>query len=158
MKNLKTTALILICSLFLTTALQAQKVKEKDLIGNWKLIINLEEAFEEAEMEMKEDDSVLGKIVLSSVSGLVTGILDEIEIYMEFKPKGELKIMVNAFGEKEVEYSSWDIDKQGRLYIKDTNSYSSDDHDYWILQDDVLVSIDEGNSVPDKNVYMVKLD
>ena len=156
--NLTASLLLTICITF--CAYSQDKVKEKHLLGNWKMIIDVEDAFEEAKADLDEDDSILGKVVLSSVSGLVSGLLDELEIYMEFLPKGELKIMVNAFGEVETEYATWSIDKDGRLFLENTESVFSGDSDYWLFHDDVLVSYNESADHSDSAplVYMINLD
>lgn len=165
MKNLRILTPVLLLSLLVSFGLQAQdKVKEKKLLGNWKLIIDLEEAFEEAEKEMKEEEeNIFAKIVLNSVSGLVTGLLEELEVYMEFLPAGEVKIIVEAFDEREIEYSKWYIDNDGRLFIEDTDSYSSDssdDNGFWLFEDGVLVLYQDNGrkSEVKKNVYLVNMD
>ncbi|RED97951.1 hypothetical protein [Marinoscillum furvescens] len=146
--------IILVASLATTTQAQ-HKVKEKEVIGTWKLIIDVEDALKDAEEEASEE-SLLGKVILSSVSGLVSGILEEIEIYMDFRPDGELKIAVEAFGEREIEYSEWSI-KNGRLYIKDTDHFDMDVDDYWLMDDGMLVAY-EDDGEPNANVYMVSID
>lgn len=137
---------------------QAQsKVSSKELMGNWKLIIDLDEEFEKAKEDMEDEDSFIGEIVLSSVSGLVSGVLDQIEIYMDFQPDGEVRVIVEAFGEREIEYSEWSIDKKGRLFISDTKSFSTDDSDYWLMEDGVLLLFEDDDRRTE-NVYMVNLD
>lgn len=133
-----------------------QKVKEKDIIGTWKLVIDVEDALRDAEDEATEE-SLLGKVILSSVSGLVSGILEEIEIYMDFRADGELKVIVEAFGERETEYSEWTINRDGKLYIKDTDHFDLDSDDYWLMEDGVLVAFEEDDE-PNTNVYMVAVD
>lgn len=131
-----------------------EKIKEKDIIGNWKLVIEIDEALDEAKEELDEDDEFLGKLILSSVSGFVGSLLDEIEIYLEFKPEGELTITVDAFGETEVETGSWYIDRKGRLVIEDTERIQTND-DYWVMKDGILINEDEED---EKYVYMVNID
>lgn len=152
-----------LCALFfhLSNQAYAQKpVKEKDLLGNWKLIIDIEDELKEAEREVDVDDNLIEEITLKWVGGLVEGILDKIDIYMEFRPKGELKVIVEAFGERDVEYSKWSIDSKGRLFIDDTDSFSTDDDEYWMFRDDILISYDKDEYRDDEreNVYMVRLD
>ena len=135
------------------------KVKERDVIGSWKLKIDVEEALEEAEEEMDEEDNWLGEVVLRGVSGLVEGVLDNIDIYFEFIPGGELEIIVEAFGEFEREYTEWEI-IDGRLYIYDSEHLQTDDDDYWMLDGDVLISLEEGRYEDkiNENIYLVKVD
>jgi hypothetical protein len=35
-----------------------QKIKEKDIIGQWKLVIEIEEALDEAREELDEEDNI----------------------------------------------------------------------------------------------------
>lgn len=157
---MKKTILPLILLFLTASAYHAQaqsKVSSKELIGNWKLIIDLDEEFEKAKEDMEDEDSFIGEIVLSSVSGLVSGVLDQIEIYMDFQPDGEVRVIVEAFGEREIEYSEWSIDKKGRLFISDTKSFSTDDSDYWLMEDGVLLLFEDDDRRTE-NVYMVNLD
>jgi hypothetical protein len=85
----------------------------------------------------------------------VEGILNNIDIYFDFQPNGKLAVKVDAFGEKEMEYSQWHIDNNGKLYIEDTEHFSSDDNDYWMLDDGILITSDNEDG---KYVYMVRLD
>jgi hypothetical protein len=159
MKKL-TTATFLICALlFNFESLAQDKVKEKDLIGTWKMVIDVSEEFEEAERDLEEEDSFLGEIIFDAVSGVVEGVLKNIDIYMTFKESGIIKITVNAFDEKETEYSEWEIDSRGRLHISDNDHFDSDDDDYWLMDDGVLVLIDDDDDgeISD-NVYLVKID
>tara|TARA_Y100001972_G_scaffold128707_1_gene191149 strand:- start:5313 stop:5741 length:429 start_codon:yes stop_codon:yes gene_type:complete len=131
-----------------------KKIKEKDLIGQWKMVINLEEGFEKAKEELDDnDDEFLGKLILSSIEGFASAILDEVDIYMDFQKDGKLRVIVEAFDEKEVEYSEWIINDKGFLLINDGKN--DVDIDHWILEDDVLVGYDEDG---EKNMaYLVKI-
>lgn len=149
----------LIACLVLVSSINAQsKVKEKEIIdGTWKLVIDIEEELEEAEREVEEEDSFLGEVILNSVSGLLSGLMEELEIYMEFRPDGKVKVVVEAFGEREVEYSEWHIDNRGRLYISDTEKFKTDDDDYWMMENGVLISY-EDRGERNENVYLVHID
>ncbi|MFY0600746.1 MAG: hypothetical protein JXR03_13820 [Cyclobacteriaceae bacterium] len=153
MKTVKI-AFLLIFAFSTTFVLAQNRAKEKDIIGNWKIVIEIEDALDEAKDDLDDDGEVFAKLVLSSVSSLVENIIDEIDIYIEFMPNGKLEINVNAFDEEEIDYGTWELDSKGRLYIDDTDDFDLD-NDYWILKDGVLV-----NSDPDseKYVYMVNLD
>lgn len=156
MKISALTFLLLVCFSFIATA--QDKVRKKDVIGKWKLVIDIEDELEDAENELDDDDNVLGEIILSSVSGLVTGIIDEIDIYMEFRKDGELKTVVEAFGEREIEYSKWWIDGEGRLqFSSDSEHFSSDNDEYWLLKDGLLISYTNDHD-PNKSIYMVNID
>lgn len=156
---MKSSLLITLCLLSLSMTSQAQsKLREKDVIGNWKLVIDINEELKEAQDEMEEEDNFLGEIILGSVTGLVNGIFDHIDIYMEFRKGGELKTLVNAFGETEIEYSKWWIDDEGKLRISSDNKhFSSDSQDYWLLKDGNLISFENGDDM-NENIHLVNID
>ena len=149
-------AILLITILSMGFASQAQKIKEKDIHGTWKLVINIEEAMEE---EADEADTMLEEVFINAISGFVGGIIDDIDIYFDFKSNNRLKITVNAYDETETEYGEWYINKRGYLVIEDIDdndrfSLDSDD-DEWKLIDGILVTDDHED---DRNVYMAKVD
>lgn len=136
---------------------QSRKVKERDLKGTWKLNIDID--MDDIEDELEDEDNVFARIVLKSVSGLVDGILDELDIYFEFQDDGRLKVMVNGFGADEVEYSKWYINRRGELIIEDTDSFNTDRDDYWKFDGSILVAYDEDGRVDDDaRVYLVNVD
>ncbi len=134
------------------------KVTEKRLLGTWKLEIDIEEAMDEAEQELDEEDNVFGQIVIKGVSGLVEGIMGNIEIYFEFKKNGELVIMTNAFGEEDTDYANWEINSRGELYIDDSKNIDMDD-DYWMMDGrNTLVAFEEGERDPSENIRLKKIE
>lgn len=150
----KLALLVSLCMVFALTSHAQKKLREKDLLGQWKMVINLEEGFEKAKEELDDnDDEFLGKLILSSIEGFASAILDEVDIYMDFEKDGKLRVIVEAFDEKEVEYSEWIINEKGFLLINDGKN--DVDIDHWILEDDVLVGYDEDG---EKNMaYLVKI-
>ena len=139
-KTLLTLCLVL---LFSSSVVNAQsRVRAKDLIGTWKLEIELKEAAE----------SSAERILLNAVDGL----LDEIDIYMEFRKNNELKVTVDAFGEREVEYSEWHINDAGELFLSDSEHFKSEDS-VWMFVGDQLESFEYRNGKrikEDENVYL----
>lgn len=139
-------SILSICLLLFGLSLSAQaqtRVKERNLRGIWKLEIKVD----------KDADSAFGRIVQNSVEGF----LDEIDIYMEFRKDNELVVTVNAFGEKEVEYSDWYINDAGELQIGDSEHFETDDDDVWLFVGDRLESFEYRNGKlvnEDDNVYM----
>ncbi len=138
-----------------TSGIGQQKIKEKDLLGQWKLKIEINEALDEAKEDLDDEDAILGKLVLSTISGFVGEIIENIDIYLNFQSGGKVEVTVNAFGEEEVEYTTWYIDKSGKLFIEDTEHLQSDKYDYWTLENGILVPSD---SEDEKYVYMVRVD
>ena len=113
MKKLITLALALLCCV----AVDAQtKVKEKDLIGEWKLVIDLDEVEDEIEREL-EDENWLAARFARSISNFALDIVEEIDIRMDFRENGEVRIEVDAFGAREVEYSEWYINRDGEKLV-----------------------------------------
>ncbi|HCX21778.1 MAG: hypothetical protein CMB80_26975 [Flammeovirgaceae bacterium] len=155
---MKKALLILIAGVITLSSFGQNKVKEKDITDKtWKLVINIDEELDEAKKEAEEEDSFLAEVIVNSVSGMVSGILNELEIYMEFRANGEVKVTVEAFGEREVEYSEWSIDSRGRLRISDTDRFQTDDDDYWLMEDGVLVSFEDDGEL-NENVYLVHIE
>ena len=147
--------LILMTALCIGFFANAQRVTEKDLMGTWKLIIDIEEEMKE---EAEDADSMLEEVFIKAISGFVGGILEDIEIYFEFRKNNELKITVNAYDESETEYGRWYINKKGYLQIEDVddNDFNFDaKDDEWMFMDGILVT-DEHED--DRNVYMTKVD
>ncbi len=154
---MKRTITLFTLALCFAIGAQAQRVQEKDIIGTWKLIIDIEEEMED---EAEEADTMLEEIFIKAVSGFVGGIMEDIEIYFEFKRNNDLKITVNAYDETETETGSWYINKRGYLVIEDIDedddSFSiSTDNDEWKLIDGILVSEEHEKN---RNVYMTKVD
>jgi hypothetical protein len=80
--------------------------------------------------------------------------MEEIDVYFKFKPEGELKVSVNAFGEKEIEYSDWTINDDGQLILGDVKQISADES-VWMFSRGKLYaySYEDGKLVRD-NVYL----
>lgn len=148
MKKLTTTLLlVMVCA-----SLSAQsKVREKDLLGEWDLVIDLEEAREEVEEELEEEESWLARRFASGISSFAMDIVEKIDIKFDFRKDGEVKLSINIFGEREVEYLGWSINDDGQLIIEDrdrdrrgdrrrgNNSFEfSDDDDVWMMKNGKL--------------------
>ena len=159
---MKRSTSLLILTMLLTipfAGLAQKKLKEKDLIGTtWKLVIDVEDVLEEAEKEMEEEDNLLGEIILRGVSGLVEGIIDNIDVHFEFRDDNELKIYVEAFGSDEVEWTDWSINRHGELIIEDNDHIQTDGDSYWFLEDGVLVHEDSGKDRDDPKIFMTRID
>lgn len=148
----------LLTALCLIFSLQAQKVKKKDVIGKWQLVIDIEEKMEE---EADESDSFFEELIIKSVSGFVSGILEDIEIYFEFESDNYANITIKAYGEIEEERAKWFINNRGYLEIEDwdnddDNFNISTDDDEWRLIDGLLISDD--NDDDERTVYMKRVD
>lgn len=154
---MKRITLLFVATFCLGFITQAQKVKEKDIIGTWKLVINIEEEMEE---EAEDADTMLEEVFIKAISGFVDGIMDDIEIYFEFQADNDLKITVNAFDETETERGSWYINERGYLVIEDIEDDDDDfsitsDDDEWKLIDGILVSDEHEDN---RTVYMTRVN
>lgn len=154
---MKRTIALFIMALGLTMVVQAQKVQEKDIIGTWKLVIDIEEEMEE---EAEDADTMLEEVFIKAISGFVGGIMEDIEIYFEFQRDNDVRITVNAYDETETEKGTWYINRRGYLVIEDVdddddNFTISTDDDEWKLIDGILVSDEHEKN---RSVYMTKVD
>ena len=152
---MKSIAVSLLVVFVFGSNLQAQqKVKERDLRGQWKMIFDLDEDFIEKELE-DEDIPWIGKIVAEGVSGMVFNILDEIDLQFEFQDDHRLKIMVEVFGEREVEYARWYIDSKGALVLDDDDQ----DDDVWLFEGKKLVAFErEHGKLERQPVYLERVN
>ena len=151
---MKSVALSLSIVLLFGLNIQAQqKVKERDLRGQWKMVFDIDEDFIEEEIE-DEDLPWFGSLVAESVSGLVFNILDEIDVQFEFQDDHRLKVMVHVFGEDEVEYAKWYIDSKGALILDDDDR----DDDVWLFDKGRLVAYERENGKLERQpVYLERV-
>ncbi|MGB3464375.1 MAG: hypothetical protein WBA74_03860 [Cyclobacteriaceae bacterium] len=132
-----------------------QKITKSDIENKrWKLVIDIKD---EIDGEIEESDGFFERIVLKSVGGLVDNILDEIEIYFEFKENNELKIISYAFGERDVEYTTWRLDKNGALLIDSTENWKNKNNEKWHMVDDIIVAGDNYKA-DEAKVYLVSME
>ena len=133
-----------------TTSLAQSKITEKELLGEWSMVIDID--LDEIERDL-EDENWLARKIAGSVTGLVSDILEEIDIKMDFRDNGEVKIMVRAFGEREVEYAEWRITREGELEIFDNDdrrwknrhvNFGHDD-DVWLMDKGKIVQYERGS-------------
>jgi len=151
----KLTTLALMSALTLSVAFGQSKLTEKDLLGTWKVVVELDEVVAELDKEAKNSDNLLAEVILKSVSGVIEGVMDRINIYMEFERAGKAKVMVNAFDEKEDdEITTWTI-KDNKLVIDGTDNFKSSRKGSWVYRDGVLFL--EDNDSEKAKVYMVRM-
>ena len=128
------------------SSVQAQsRVRSKDLSGTWKLVFDID----------KDADSATERVILNAVDGF----LDELDISFEFLPDNELKVVANAFGEEEIEYSEWHITGAGELSLGESE-YVDDEDSVWMFVGKRLVSYEykDGRRGKEKeNVYLERV-
>ncbi len=139
--------LTMVCSAMLlgvSTATAQSAVKKGKLKGNWKLVVDVDQ----------DSDSALERVILNSIDG----VLDEIDVYFQFKADGELKVSVNAFGEKDVEQSDWTINDDGQLILGDVKQVSTDES-VWMFSRSRLYAYNyEDGKLVREDVYLKRLD
>jgi len=140
---------MVLISLF--AALNAQdKVRERDLNGEWQMVFNMDE--EEWEDEL-DDDSFFGRMIASSVSSLVVNVLEDLNIQFEFLNNKGVRMTVEIWGEKEIEYLEWYINRNGELIIGDKH-----DDEVWLFDQDKLVSYHKRgvDRYRERNIFLVR--
>ncbi len=144
--------MLLIAGLIFSVSQGQTKVTEKDLKGEWKMIIDIDE--DEIDEEL-EDEGPFERIIARSVSGFVLNLIDEIDIRFTFLKNHRLRIEIEVFDEHEVEYSDWYINSHGELLIGD----HPDDDEVWMLKKNKLVSYKNRHGrLRERDVYMVRVD
>lgn len=149
MKTLFTLAL----SLVFVFSFAQDPIKERKLIGQWELKVDIEKAIEEESKDM----NLFERMVAGVVSGFVDQALSSIQMIFEFQSNDRLKLTViggdDAPKIEDLRYTLVD----GKLYIEDFESKNAqlDFDGYWMWQDDQLINFDKDGSV-NKNVYMIR--
>jgi hypothetical protein len=150
-------SVVFILALFLVgghSVTAQKKVKERDLKGHWQMVFDLDEDFIEEEIE-GEDIPWLGEIIAKGVSGIALEILDEVNVRFEFQKDNQLKVMVDAFGDENVEYAHWHIDSKGALVLDDND----DDDDIWLFDQHKLYAYERRNgSLKKQPVYLKRVN
>ncbi len=106
-------------------AVAQSSVHEKDLKGVWHLTFDLAERGENAGEQI--------------VLGAVEGLLDWIDIRFEFLPDNRLKVMVDVFGEEEIEYAEWRVNDRRELVLSDSDHFSAE-ATVWLFKGGRLVA------------------
>ena len=140
-------AVLFLCS----AALVPGKTKEKDILGKWKLHLDISEKIKEE----TQDEEGFGKALARGIGSLVDEMVSEIDITFEFKKNNVLKVTQSNDwddeDEMEIEEYTWKIDKKGRIKtISLKNEHLSvDNNDGWILKNKKLIPVDKDNDVQD---------
>jgi hypothetical protein len=133
----------------------AQKINEKELMGSWHMVIDIDAAMKEA----KKDLNIFEKMLVGSVSGFVDQVLEMVDITIEFMPKGKALLTVDGpdVQEKEVTELTWRHDPSGGITIDDYESDQAqvDFDSIWRLEGDRLQSY-EADGTLEKHVYMIR--
>ena len=153
---MKKIALLCMVALLSSSFVSAQsKVKDRDVLGEWKLHVDLQK-------EIQDKDSGLNfleKALVGAVSGIVTTAMNHVDIRFDFKRNNEVLLKIHNKDEDttETETLKWFINNQGQLEIEDMdNDHVNVQHDgAWMLLDKQLVAVENGKVK--QAVYLEKI-
>lgn len=158
-------SLILLLTAFVTMhCVSAQsKVKPGDLDGTWRMVIDIDQERIMAELEEDGDDGVWDRLIAKSVSGFVEGIVEMIEIEFRFLDNHKVEILTDVpmDDDHEIDYTTWEIDKHGALFIGDNDQVqiNGDDDHIWLRKGDRLILYDpDGRELEELPVYLERID
>ena len=159
---MKTVTVILMLGLLPTLCQAQSKVRSRDLTGEWKLVIDIDERELRDEIEDgAEDFNRLGEIIAEAAVDLAVDIIDEIDIRFRFRDDNRVRIEVYVFGIQEVEYADWYINRDGELIIEDDDNdhIAIDDLDVWLREDELLMAFEKDRGKLEyQNIYLIRVD
>lgn len=134
---------------------QAQKLNEKELMGSWHMVIDIDAAIKESQKDL----NLFEKMIVGSVSGFVDQVLEMVDITIVFMPKGKAVLTVDGpeVQEKETTQLTWQHDPSGGIIIDDYESDQAqvDFDNIWRLEGDRLQSYETDGTL-EKHVYMIR--
>lgn len=154
--DMKKIAFLFLAALLSSSLMNAQsKVKDRDVLGEWKLHVDLQKEIQDKDSDL----NFLEKVLVGAVSGIVTTAMNHVDIRFDFKRNNEviLKIHNKDEDKTETEILKWFINKQGQLEIDDLdNDHVNVQHDgAWVLLDKQLVAVEDGKVK--QAVYLEKM-
>lgn len=154
--DMKKIAFLFLAALLSSSLMSAQsKVKDRDVLGEWKLHVDLQKEIQDKDSDL----NFLEKALVGVVSGIVTTAMNHVDIRFDFKRNNEviLKIHNKDEDKTEIEILKWFINKQGQLEIDDLdNDHVNVQHDgAWMLLDKQLVAVEDGKVK--QAVYLKKM-
>lgn len=154
--DMKKIAFLFLAALLSSSLMNAQsKVKDRDVLGEWKLHVDLQKEIQDKDSDL----NFLEKALVGAVFGIVTTAMNHVDIRFDFKRNNEviLKIHNKDEDKTETEILKWFINKQGQLEIDDLdNDHVNVQHDgAWMLLDKQLVAVEDGKVK--QAVYLEKM-
>ena len=154
--DMKKIAFLFLAALLSSSLMNAQsKVKDRDVLGEWKLHVDLQKEIQDKDSDL----NFLEKALVGAVSGIVTTAMNHVDIRFDFKRNNEviLKIHNKDEDKTETEILKWFINKQGQFEIDDLdNDHVNVQHDgAWMLLDKQLVAVEDGKVK--QAVYLEKM-
>ena len=154
--DMKKIAFLFLAALLSSSLMNAKsKVKDRDVLGEWKLHVDLQKEIQDKDSDL----NFLEKALVGAVSGIVTTAMNHVDIRFDLKRNNEviLKIHNKDEDKTETEILKWFINKQGQLEIDDLdNDHVNVQHDgAWMLLDKQLVAVEYGKVK--QAVYLEKM-
>ena len=141
--DMKKIAFLFLAALLSSSLMNAQsKVKDRDVLGEWKLHVDLQKEIQDKDSDL----NFLEKALVGAVSGIVTTAMNHVDIRFDFKRNNEVILKIHNKDEDKTEILKWFINKQGQLEINDLdNDHVNVQHDgAWMLLDKQLVAVEDG--------------
>jgi hypothetical protein len=151
---MKKIAFLFLAALLSSSLMNAQsKVKDRDVLGEWKLHVDLQKEIQDKDSDL----NFLEKALVGAVSGIVTTAMNHVDIRFDFKRNNEVILKIHNKDEDKTEILKWFINKQGQLEIDDLdNDHVNVQHDgAWMLLDKQLVAVEYGKVK--QAVYLEKM-
>jgi archaellum component FlaF (FlaF/FlaG flagellin family) len=147
---------LFVLDFFLIPSFSQQKINPKDLYGQWKLHIDIQEAMKEA----ADDRSFIENVLISGVSDIVESILNEVTVTFDFQKNNELVLTIAITiedTETEVENLKWNLNSKNQLIIEDIDNdqVQLQNEGFWLLKNGVLINFDEQGDFQE-HVYLVR--
>lgn len=144
---MKPTVISILMFFLAATGFAQERVSEREVLGTWKLNVDIREAIDQESEEMGFFEGMMAK----AFSGMAADIMDEIDITFDFRKNNVLYLTVHTdFDEDETETEElyWEINDKGQLFIEDidNNEVQIDNDGYWMKSDGKLVAIDKDGS------------
>ena len=152
--DVKKIAFLFLAALLSSSLMNAQsKVKDRDVLGEWKLHVDLQKEIQDKDSDL----NFLEKALVGAVSGIVTTAMNHVDIRFDFKRNNEVILKIHNKDEDKTEILKWFINKQGQLEINDLdNDHINVQHDgAWMLLDKQLVAVEDGKVK--QAVYLEKM-
>jgi hypothetical protein len=152
--DMKKIAFLFLAALLSSSLMNAQsKVKDRDVLGEWKLYVDLQKEIQDKDSDL----NFLEKALVGAVSGIVTTAMNHVDIRFDFKRNNEVILKIHNKDEDKTEILKWFINKQGQLEINDLdNDHINVQHDgAWMLLDKQLVAVEDGKVK--QAVYLEKM-
>ena len=142
--------------LIMNPSFSQQKISPKDLYGQWKLHIDIQEAIKEAAY----DHSFIENVLISGISEMMTSIINEVRVTFNFQKNNDLILTIVSpieDTETEVENLKWNLNSKNQVIIEDIDNdqVQLQNEGFWLLQNGGLINFDEQGDFQE-HVYLVR--